>query len=512
MQPSFTLPPVEPGSGLNIAIKPKQIDAWLARLPYANPSEAATELTDYLATCVRTRVAGDRLDDLLERILPTADTLLDTLKEKYSAEGLPLPPNRQQAAELASRLMLEIGYICKLIILERANKRFQLFGSKPVDRHLYILMLALRQVMEISLDTHQNPPAGIWQDIHQTYDYALASGFARGIPAGFADGLSVEDLYKAMLLLILADPFRIPKEELAPTKVIVEQLCELAELVPATDARRHGSAYAIDSDSDSPVIVMSRDSKVDESKWHLLLNTTQLVKRLSLMASQYAKNSGVVQKEHPNTPADLAHLELLHRLKMHWGGSVQRLGARHPRYESTRYEVCFGLTAIHKRLEMGNNNLLNSPLPSEARSHTCQLVNDSVGGLSLAKDRPIGFRLRIGELVAVRHRQADQWGIGVVRWFRATRTGKAIFGIQLLAPRALGIRLKRHDNGEHLPALWLPATPSLRQGETLLAQAGRLSLGLEVSFTDESDCQRNVSLDKLAEFTSTIETFRFQPV
>lgn len=511
MQPRFTLPPTEPASGKNLAIKPKQVDAWVARLPYGNPSEAATELADFLATCVRARIAADKLDSLLESILPTADTLLETLKEKYSAEGLPLPPNRQQAAELACRMMLEIGYACKLIVLERSGRRFNLFGAKSIDRHLYILMLALRQVLEISLDTHQNPPAGIWTDIHQTYDFAQKSGFGKSIPAGFAEGLSIDDLYKSMLLVVLADPFRIPKEELAPTKSIVEQVCGIAEVVPGSDAKRHASAFAIDIDSDSPVIVIARDAKPDQTRWHLLLNTTPLLKHLSLMASQFAKYRNPAQTDARISPTDLAHLELLHRLKTHWSGSVQRLGGRHARYETTRYEILFGLQAVHKRLELGNDSLLNTPLPNDARSHSCMLVNDSVGGLALSKERPIGFRLRIGELVALRHRHADDWSIGLVRWFRSTRTGKAIFGVQLLAPRGLAIRLKRLDSGDYIPALWLPAAQTMRQNETLLGAAGKLALGVPVSFVDETDKQREVVLDKLAEFTSTVESYRFKP-
>ncbi len=510
MLPRFSLPPVEPGSAFNLATKPKQVDAWLTRLPYANPLEAAAELTDYLATCARLRLSPDTLEEILDCVMPTAGNLVVALKEKFHSESLPLPPNRQQAAELCSRLMLEVGHVCKLIILSRSGKRFQLFGAKSVERHAYILMLALKEVVEVSLDTHQSPPAGIWKDIHQAYNFALINGWARALPPGFSEGPSLEDVYKYALLLDLADPYRIPREELFATKDIVLKFCGLVDLLAASDANLHGSVFAIDQESDSPAIVLSREAGADSSRWQRLLNTTQLVKRLSLLASQYARDNKPGSSRLDGAGADLAYLELLHRLKAQWGGSVRRLGNRHPRYEATRFEVVFGLQSVHKRLEIPEAGLATSPFEVDAVPTTCLLVNDSVGGLALSRERPVSFQLHIGELAAVRQDRAERWSIGIVRWFRATRTGKAIFGLQYLAPSAAAVRLQREDDGAPLPALWLPATPSLRQGEMVLCQGGKLAVGANVTLLGESFVERRIRLEQLAEFTPAIEAYRYR--
>jgi hypothetical protein len=495
---------------MSLATKPKQVEAWLARLPYANPVEASAELTDYLATCVRLRLSADRIEEILEKVMPTAGNLAEALKERIAAEGLPLPPNRQQAAELCARLMLEIGYLCKLIILERSLKRFQLFGAKSVERYVYILMLALKQALEVSLDSHQHPPAGIWLDLHQTYAYALDNGWARAVPAGFGDGPCLEDIYKAALLWVLADPYRIPREDNFATKRVIEEYCHLVDLPRSDDNDRHGSVFAIARDSDTPVIVLSREVAPNAGQWPLLLNTTRLVKRLSLLASQYAREN----KPGPARPRghidDLAYLELLHRLKTQWGGSVQRMGNRRPRYEATRYEVVFGLQGIHKRLSGQNAGQPINLASADGAPAICLLVNDSVGGLALAKERPIGFQLRIGEIAAVRQDSQGQWSIGVIRWFRSTRTGKAIFGMQFLAPGARGVWLRRGSESASLPGLWLPATPSLRQGEMILCQAGRLAMGMNVDFNDEDGQTRHIELEQLAEFTHAVEAYRYR--
>jgi hypothetical protein len=508
MNPRFSLPPPEQGISLNLATKPKQVDAWLARLPMANPVEATAELTDFLATCARLRLSPDRLEAVLDHVLPTAGHLVETLRERFLGDSLPLPPNRQRAAELCSSLMIEIGHVCKLIILGRHGKRFQLFAAKSVDKPLYILLLALKQAIEVSLDTHQSPPVGVWCDMHQAYAHALNSGLATVVPPGFGEGPSLQDIYKSALLYALADPFRIPREEMAGTKEIISNFGGLAELLPGNDASRHGSVFAIDEESDNPVIVLSREPQ-QFSRWQLLLNTTQLVKRLSLTASQHARDSKPALAKHAGSARDLAYLEMLHRLKSQWGGSVQRLGNRRSRFELAPYEVVFGLSAIHRLLAPKGHGMSFSPFGAELAPAECLLVNDSVGGLALSRDRPINFQLRIGEVAAVRQGRAEHWSIGIVRWFRATRGGKAIFGLQLLAPGATGVGMHIEDDGVTLNGLWLPATPSLRQGEMLLGPAGKLGVGTTLVFDDGMHGERRVHLEQLAEFTPSIEAYRF---
>lgn len=495
---------------MDLATKPKQVDEWLARLPYANPVEAAAELTDFLATCARLRLASERLDKILERVMPTVEGLVHALREKFSADGLPLPPNRQHAADLCGRLNQEIGHFCKLIVIEFTGKRFQLFGVKPVGRHLYLLMQSLKDVLEVSSDTHQSPPAGIWADMHRTYEFATRTGWAKMLPPGCGDGPCIEDIYKGALLLALADPFRIPREELVATKNLIRQYRGLAELVRGDDANRHGCVFAIDPNVDSPAIVLSREPMTVSSQWSLLLNPTQLVKRLSLLASQHARDNKPVQSRPQGASDDLAYLEMLHRLKTQWGGSVQRLGNRRPRNESMRYEVIFGLQAIHKRLALPDEDIAVSPYAVEPEPATCLLVNDSVGGMALSEERSMSFSLRIGELAGVRHDRAEQWSIGIVRWFRSNRTGKSSFGLQLLAPRAASIRLRREDNGDTMSGLWLPATPSLRQGEMVLCQGGKLAVGATATFQNGDSHEARIRLEQLAEYTPAIEAYRYR--
>lgn len=510
MIPRFTLPPSETGSSFYLATKPKQVEAWLTRLPMASPLSAGAELADYLATCVRLRLPPDELEDILNRVMPCASTLVEALKERFASENLPPPPNRQQAAELCSRLMLEIGYVCKLIILGRLGKRLQLFAAKPIDRHAYLLMLALKEVLDISLDIHQSPPAGVWLDLHQTYHFASGSGWGRLAPAGLGDSTSLEDIYKYVLLLDIADPYHIPKEELAATQDLVRQHCMLANLLQTGQDTPPGGAFVIDRDSDSPVTVLPPEQRSAPGRWHLALDTAPLAKRLSILASQHALSIKPSRLGQAEARSSLAYLELLNRMKAQWAGSVQRLGGRHQRYEATMFEAVFGLSAVRKLLLEPEAGVAVSALITKAEPTTCLLVNDSVGGLALSRERPLNFQLRIGELAAVRQVRTERWSIGIVRWFRTTRTGKATFGLQLLAPSAKSVELEPKAGGSVIPGLWLPSTPSLRRGEMILCQSGRLAVGADLVMDDGAAMPRPIRLDQLVEFTPALEAYRYR--
>ncbi len=513
MLPRFSLPAAEPGSNFNLATRPKQVQAWLGRLPIAHAPEAASELTDYIATCVRVRTPSDRMEDILGLVMPTAWVLVDELREQCTSEGLPLPPSHQQTAELCTRLLSELGHACKMIVLERAGRKFTLFGAKPHDQYLYLLVQILRQSLELNLEMHQSPPPGTWRDLHQAYHFALSSGVARDPPQGNATEPSLEDQYKSTLLFALADPFRIPREEMAQVKSWINANCSLLDLIPCSDDNRHGSVYAIALDSDNPVIVLARESDMEIEGWDMLVNSTRLVKQLALLASQRAREHGQSPRGRKGGVHDLGELELLHRLRMHWGGSVQRMGFRHPRYDKTRFEICFGFQAVHSLLRIGEEEERSAPSPFSytPKVASCMLVNDSVGGLALARERPYGFQLRIGDLVAVRQEGLQDWGLGIVRWFRTARAGRAVFGLQLIAPKGLGVELHDPRTGLAWPGLLIPSTPALRQGEMVLAPPGKLAIGMALDIMMGHGPGR-IHLERLAEFSPSFESYYFREI
>jgi cyclic-di-GMP-binding protein len=484
----------------------------LTRLPLSNPSEAAEEMADYLATLNSLGLPHDSMSKIVERIAPIVEDLVASLYEQYGTIQPPLPPKQHRNAALAQRLLRSMADSYKLLLIDWLKRRFHLFGGNPAPLYLQRILLALQATLEISFETHDPTPEGIWVDLHQTYNYALRNGMKDVIPEGGSKMLSLEQIYKSTLLMALADPYHFPQIELPWAKDIIARFSNLSNIFPAEEAiKGQAGLFIVEVNTDSPPKPVARESHPMNPRWDLILNTTELAKHLALISSHIKGREDLDKIGLPEAARDPAYPSMLHRLKLNWGASVQRQSQRRRHQDGREFEVCFGLKAVHQliapadhsdTIHYGLSN--NDPAPSIIR---CKTVNDSMGGLSLSKSGVHGLQIRVGDVVGVRQGNGN-WNVGLVRWFRVPTQGEISFGVQLLAPKALAIQLRRSDNGRQWPGLLLHPNAASKQTPLLLAQPA--------CFAPESAAEirtpkgnQPVRIDKRLESTPSVELFRF---
>jgi len=516
MLPRYVLPTREPGRNINVETKPRQVEAWLSRLPLSNPAEAAAELVDYLSTLNRVDVALDARGKIVERLAPVVEDVVAALHEQYNQVPLPLPPRQQHAADLARRLLRELADCYKVLLVERLNRRFNLFGGNPVPLYLQRILLALQAILEISFETHDPVPQGIWVDLHQTYNYALRNDLKDVIPEGGGKMLSLEQIYKSTLLIALADPYHFPQVELPWAQDIIARFSNLATLFPAEESTRgQAGLFVVEVNTDTPPKPIAREAHPMNPRWDLLLNTTELAKHLALIANHIKGRIDVDKLGLPEAARDASYPSMLRRLKLNWGASLQRQSQRRRHMDGRDFEVCFGMKAVQQAITPGaQSENMRHGLGGNDSAPTaivpCASVNDSMGGLALLRKGGggHGVQIRVGDVVAVRQSNGN-WGVGLVRWFRVPQKGEIFFGVQLLAPKALAVHLRRVDNGRQWSGLLLHPNPVTHQTPMLLAQPG--------CFEQESDAEiqtpkgrRPVRIDKRLESTPSIDLFRFQ--
>ena len=166
MLPRYSLPTRETGRNINLETKPKQVDAWLTRLPLSNPAESAEEMADYLATLNSIELAQDNRIKIVERLAPIVEDLVAALYEQYSSVQAPLPPKQHRSATLAQRLLRGMADSYKILLVDWLKRRFHLFGGNPTPLYLQRILLALQAALEISFETHDPMPEGVWVDLH----------------------------------------------------------------------------------------------------------------------------------------------------------------------------------------------------------------------------------------------------------------------------------------------------------------------------------------------------------
>lgn len=513
MLPRYAQPTREPGRNINLETKPKQVDAWLARLPLSNPTEAAGVLADYLATLNQMDLAQDTRAKIIERMTPVVEDIVSSLYEQYGSVPLPLLPKQQRNADLAKHLLRELADNYKTLLLDWLKRRFHLFGGNPVPLYLQRILLALQAILEISFETHDPVPEGIWVDLHQTYNYALRNGMRESIPEGGAKMLSIEQIYKATLLMAIADPYRFPQAELPWAKDVITRFGNLATIFPADESIKGQSGlFIVEVNTDGPPTPIARDSHPTNPRWDLLLNTTELAKHLALVTTHLKSKEAPDKIGLPEVAQDPAYLTMLRRLKLNWGASLQRQSQRRRQANSREFEVSFGLKAVHQLITPSTSSeTIHYGLRSQEAPPAilrCKTMNASIGGLALIKTGNTPVQIRVGDVVSVRQDKAE-WSVGLVRWFRIPGQGEMCFGVQLLSPQATAVQVRRKDNGRQWSSLLLLPSPNTKQAPMLLSQPGCFAPDIPAEINTPQGNQL-VQIEKRIEATPSIELFRFQ--
>lgn len=513
MQPRYVLPAREPARTINLETKPKQVDAWVVRLPMSNPAEAGEELADYLATLNRADVSHDVRVKVIERLYPVVEDVVGSLREQYGAVSLPLPAKQRRNAELAQRLLLETADCYKVMTLEWLSKRFHLFGGNPLPQYLQRILLTLQSVLEVCYETHESCPNGLWVDMHQTYNFALRYGIQSAVPEDSKHMLSLEQIYIASLLLALADPYHFPQSELVWARDIIARYANLAHLHPAEDATSGGAGlFLVEVNTDAPPRPLAREPHPMNPRWELLLTTTELAKHLALLSTHMRSHDDIEKLGLPEAARDPAYATMLRRLKLNWGASLQRMAQRRKHQSRREFEVSFGLKSVHALIAppSAGDAIVYGATPHEAPPLRvrCQTVNDSMGGLSLRHHGGTGLQVRVGDVVGMRQGNGA-WSVGLVRWFRIPAADEVFFGVQLLAPQADAVQLRRLDNGRQWPGLLLLPNPVTRQAPMLLSMPSAFGPDTMAEVRTARGMHA-IKVEKRLESTPSVDIYRFQ--
>ncbi len=507
MQPRYVLPAVSSASNINLDLKPKQVGAWLQRLPLSNPLEAAEELSDYLAAANRAKMGHEARAKLAEILSPAVEETVSALREQYSSAPLPLHTRLRPNPEFAHRLLLELATTYKILILGWLGKTFHI-GKSVLPKYIQQLLLCLQQVLEISFETHENVPKGTWVDLHQTYNFALRDGLAEVIPEDSKVMASPEQIYKGILLMDLADPYRFPQIELPWAKDIIARFSNLATLYPAEEASGHAGIFIIEVNTDSGPKPLAWEQHPTNPRWDLMLNTTDLAKHLAMLSTHVKGKEDPERLGLPAAARDPEYAVMLRRLKLSWGASMQRQSQRRHHQRGKEFEIGFGLRTVYQLIGpvTGDRIVVSNPAESAPLVMRCKTVDDSMGGLALHKSGTVNIQVKVGDLVGI-HQDNGSWSVGLVRWFRVPKAGELYFGIQLLAPKAHAVQVRRIDNGKQYPGLLLQASTTLKQSAMLLSSPASLEPDQAIEVRSNSG-NISIRVDKRLEYTPNVEVFR----
>lgn len=207
----------------------------------------------------------------------------------------------------------------------------------------------------------------------------------------------------------------------------------------------------------------------------------------------------------PGTAVLADYRSVLARAEVRWSNPPKRRINR--RHKGSRVQVCTHLGQLWQQLH-GSGPEGVEPLASE-----WMIRNESANGYAIMHVAGELGGIVSGSAIGLRSAPDVPWNICIVRWARSELADHIELGLELVAPTAEAVRIARSgpDAQEPIPALRLPALPSLNRAESLLTARGNFRPGLFTLLVDStsrlqvSDCLAG----QLTMHTACIEIFEF---
>jgi len=385
--------------------RPKQVEAWIASLPMANIGESARHIYTALREMNRLSISEHDRYKSMELLREPVYQITEVLKTHYINQNLPLSPKNQKIAELAIQLNSEMAIGYKAIIQGKLSKTFSRLNNKTLGICLHRAIRYLSNVLLCAYQIYIQHPENVWLQVHHLYLYAeshqlhVALIKDHAAPDVVLDS-TISDIYKQILLLALAGPYRLRQHVTEAVYKALETWGVNAHIHPYGDILDNSYVFNINMNSDAAPGYF-RDGGTVKPIFCRTIDTSELVQAMS--NSMLTGHNGVTT----------ISPDVQKRLVVTWGGKSHRTFPRTSK--SNEIAITLGLSATHHYIDEVIRPLLKDPTTS------CPTATDA-----LQADNPVSMK-DIDDFVL------DE---------RAHYTSTPVFGISNL--------------DDHMPDIWDP--------------------------------------------------------
>lgn len=330
--------------------KPKQVETWVAELPMANTGESARRIYHALREMNQLAIpAQDRLK-ALEAFRAPVYHITGVLKKHYISQNLPLSPKNQKIAELAIELHSEMALGYKCVIDDKLSKTFSLVSSKTLTKAIHRAIRYLSNVLLCSYQIYIQHPEHVWLQIHRLYLYAEENQLHNTlikdhiVSESFQDS-SIADIYKQILLLALAGPYRLRQNVTEAVYKALEYWAREVRILPYDELHSEQYAFTINLNTDAAPGYFRGDATLNPT-FCRTIDTQDL--------AHVVGNSLINADRLPKISEDV-----LRRLLLTWSGKSHRSFSRTAK--NNEIAITLGLSATHHYIDEIIRPLLKDP-------------------------------------------------------------------------------------------------------------------------------------------------------
>ncbi len=547
--------------------KPAAVQQWVSTLPVTNIGQTARMLYQALQATNAQEMPAKQRFQVLELLRPRVFYVLDSLKKHILGQTFPLNEKAGKVALLTQELLRELASGYKVIIMFLVAEPPSMLDGRilttAIHRTLHCLSMQLLRAYQV----YSPYPEHSWADIHQLYEYAESHDLAQTQVADEKEirqtRVSIDNLYKEILLLALACPFRMRQGEVELIHEKIQQWAPHSSLKPLVLPGQPNGLFVVNLGSDDPPTYLSLHHRGIQDTRCRALNTADLTEDVRQALAESSRQEKATSILNENT---------LRRLMLAWGVMPKRRFSR--TQQTASVSVTMGLAATHyfvsgeavfnhagsaqentpfqnhpqfnadvvssekgqtpELWELEPTNLENSNIKtgtppaqrvqiptgvepedsSPFRYREWKMVNVSAGGYCLLWDSLENSRAIVGELVGIReHSDQDtfHWRLGVIRWMKC-ESGLEL-GVQMLSPGAVAVGARPYPatttDHRFQRSLLLPEIHSIAQPATLVLASPPFRVGGS-AIIHSNGREIRVKLEKLVENTGTFAQFQFR--
>ncbi|MDT8384066.1 MAG: hypothetical protein RRB22_06595 [Gammaproteobacteria bacterium] len=342
--------------------RPKQVEAWIAALPMANTGESARRIYSALREMNRLVVSPQDRYRTMELLRGPVHQITEVLKKHYINQNLPLSPKNQKIAELAIQLNSEMALAYKIVIHDKLEKTFSSLSSKTLAMCLHRAIRYLSDVLLCAYKIYIQHPENVWLQIHRLYLYAESHNLHTQLikdhvaPEVFRDG-TIADIYKQILLLALAGPYRLRQHVTEAVYVALEDWVSTARILPYGEIQDDTYAFTIGMNTDAAPGYFRDDGTINPA-FCRTIDTSELAQKVT----QALLSADSLSQKIPE--------DVLKRLLMTWSGKSHRTFPRTSK--NNEIAITMGLSATHHYIDEIIRPLLKDP------TATCPSATDAL--------------------------------------------------------------------------------------------------------------------------------------